>query len=209
MPKTTSGELERQTAARLYVTQHYRSSYIGADCELEMRRVMRQIRPVLCESDGGSLRRAFCDLSLDWLYSKGMADEAGKKRFWQFGFAQSVVASLVAAAIWTLGSALTSFVWARLSHAGVIVGTTINVSLLLIGVYVMGLAAYLTIRWLPRRKRPKSEGIAFRILLEDADLLLRLYRRLGEHAVAAQPFELAELQPADALNVRPDFAVLP
>ena len=82
-----------------------------------------------------------------------MADEAGKKKFWQFGFTQSIAASLVAAALWTLGSALVSFAWARLIHAGTIIGTTINVSLLLIGAYVMGLGVYLTIRWLPRRSR--------------------------------------------------------
>jgi hypothetical protein len=70
-----------------------------------------------------------------------------------------------------------SYAWTRLSNARALSGITLF--LLLIGAYVMGLAIYLTIRWLPRREARKSEAMAFRILLEDADLLLRIYRRLG------------------------------
>ncbi len=108
-----------------------------------------------------------------------MVDETEKKKFWRRGFAQNVAASLLAAAIWAIGSAIASFAGARLTHASAELGTTINASLLLVGVYIMALAAYLTTRWLPRRETRKSETMAFRIFLEDAEFLLRVYRSLG------------------------------
>lgn len=96
-----------------------------------------------------------------------MVDEADTKLSWRSGFFQGIAASLVATALWAGGSGVVSYAWSRLNSAKTLSGFTLF--LLLIGAYVMGLAAWLTIRWLPRREKPSSAALAFRIFLEDAD----------------------------------------